>query len=188
MVTDCLHSDFQSEVILRLNELNPILISTSLYICMSESEKIAQEKSSWYFQEISQINLETDIYSCTVKVCRHRLCVLLLFQIFITKVLETILVPQLAVSKNQIYFILILVPRITFSLINYVFLPILRQLDLPDFYALFHQYICSICNLIHYVMQLFYFCFLFLCNSGNVGEEHTKKKDKTLVKVCTCNV
>lgn len=138
--------------------------------------RIRKDRTSWYFQEISQINLETDIYSCTVKVCRHRLCVLLLFQIFITKVLETILVPQLAVSKNQIYFILILVPRITFSLINYVFLPILRQLDLPDFYALFHQYICSICNLIHYFMQLFYFCFLFLCNSGNVGEEHTKKK------------
>lgn len=25
-------------------------------------------------------------------------------------------------------------------------------------------------------MQLFYFGFLFLCNSGNVGEEHKKKK------------
>lgn len=72
---------------------------------MSESEKITQEKSSWYFQEISQINLETDIHSRTVKVCRHRLCVLLSFQIFITKVLETILVLQLTVSKNQIYFI-----------------------------------------------------------------------------------
>lgn len=26
-------------------------------------------------------------------------------------------------------------------------------------------------------MQLFYFGFLFLCNSGNVGEEHKKKEN-----------
>lgn len=66
-----------------LEWIKPNFNKHQFIICMSESEKIAQEKSL-YLQEISQINF----YSRTVKVCSHRLCALLLFQIFITKVLE----------------------------------------------------------------------------------------------------